>query len=137
MDTYVMADDILLCIDEICAKLDICKATVYNLIHRKAFPAPLQIGYRTSRWKKSEIDTWLAEQPQGLRKPAKQIPIKQQATATVPAKKTAATAIPEATRQNGCSMKKGTLPPAVLGKVRFIPRPAGVRKVAAQGTHVA
>ena len=36
------------------------RSRIYDLIARDGFPAPIKIG-KSSRWVKSEIDTWLSK----------------------------------------------------------------------------
>lgn len=37
------------------------KPTVYNMIKRGAFPAPIKLGQKASGWLVSEVQNWIAE----------------------------------------------------------------------------
>jgi predicted DNA-binding transcriptional regulator AlpA len=50
---------------EIVATVKISRAHLHALVREKRFPAPaLRIGPRYTRWKASDVQTWLAD-PQG------------------------------------------------------------------------
>lgn len=44
---------------ETCEYLNLSDSTIYRLRKDNVFPEPLQIGPRTIRWKKTDIDNWL------------------------------------------------------------------------------
>ena len=43
--------------------LKVSRSTVRRMWWRKQFPAPVQVGV-LNRWRRSDVETWLAEQPQ-------------------------------------------------------------------------
>ena len=59
-----MGDDRLLRIDELCELLQTSKASVFNWTKQGLMPSQIKIG-RSSRWRVSEIEAWLAERPRG------------------------------------------------------------------------
>ena len=53
----------LLSVDEVAAKLGVCRASVYNLSKNSAitgFPLQYKLG-KTARWGQDDVDQWLAE----------------------------------------------------------------------------
>ncbi|MDE2623741.1 MAG: AlpA family phage regulatory protein [Betaproteobacteria bacterium] len=52
----------LLEIGEVMKMVNISKSQIYQLMHDKAFPAPLKLG-RASRWKLSSILEWIGSCP--------------------------------------------------------------------------
>ena len=56
--------------DQVAARLDVQRQSVYNLVNRVAdFPKPVKVG-RASLWAEAEIDAWRAKHP-ARRKPQK------------------------------------------------------------------
>ena len=55
-------EDSLLTMDDVTALLRVHRATVYSLMRRGKFPAPLKLGHGI-RWRQSAIDTWLDSLP--------------------------------------------------------------------------
>lgn len=51
----------LLTAEEVCKALKISRATLYNLISRKAFPPGIRQG-RKMYWPKTDLDVYLAKQ---------------------------------------------------------------------------
>lgn len=38
-----------------------CKASIYNMIKRGEFPAPIKLGPKASGWLVNEVQGWIAE----------------------------------------------------------------------------
>lgn len=57
---FAMGENILLSMKDITAHSNLSDKHFYALIKRGLFPRPLKIG-RSSRWRKSEYETWLDE----------------------------------------------------------------------------
>ncbi len=55
-------ENIVLTDGEVASLLKVSKATVRRLWWRGEMPAPVKIGC-VNRWRKSDIDQWLANQP--------------------------------------------------------------------------
>jgi excisionase family DNA binding protein len=55
-------EDVVLTDGEVAALLKVSRATVRRMWWRKQLPAPIQVGV-CNRWRKSDIDQWLANQP--------------------------------------------------------------------------
>ena len=75
-----MTEEKLETIDWLCEYLKIPKATAYGWIHRKKIPA-ICISRKMVRFRKSDIDNWIANRTQGanlqaapMQKPAPQSP---------------------------------------------------------------
>ena len=49
----------LLSVKEVCAKVGVCRTTVYARMAAKTFPTPLKIGAKTVRWRADEIDAFI------------------------------------------------------------------------------
>lgn len=49
----------LLRIDEVKARVGICKSGIYAAVRNGKFPRPVKIGVRTSAWSEQEIDQWI------------------------------------------------------------------------------
>ena len=45
--------------------LNLHKSTIYRLIERKEFPAPIQLGPNSVGWLREEIEEWIASRPRG------------------------------------------------------------------------
>ena len=52
----------LLRLPQVLERVGLGKSSVYAMIHRKEFPAPIKIGDRISAWDSSAIDAWIEEQ---------------------------------------------------------------------------
>ena len=39
----------------------LCKASIYNMIKRGDFPAPIKLGPKASGWMVSEVQGWIAD----------------------------------------------------------------------------
>ena len=50
---------------ELEAKFDISKATIYRWTKAGKFPAAIHLGENMVRWKSSEIEAWIAEKESG------------------------------------------------------------------------
>lgn len=44
------------------------RTTIYRLVCKKTFPAPIKLGSRCVGWRRGSIDAWLAD-PSGYRAP--------------------------------------------------------------------
>lgn len=54
-----MPHDELLRIDEVLDRVALSKATLYRLVTRGGFPAPIKLG-RASAWRASDVAAWVA-----------------------------------------------------------------------------
>jgi prophage regulatory protein len=43
--------------------LNLHKSTIYRLIEKKEFPAPIQLGPNSVGWLREEIDEWIGSRP--------------------------------------------------------------------------
>lgn len=55
--------DRLLTIKQITAEIGISRSTIYRRIREGAFPKPVRIGPRATRWRESAIRVWVAGLP--------------------------------------------------------------------------
>ena len=62
METVHTTPDSLLQLPDLTRRFRLSKSTIYELIQRGEFPAPLKIGARASRWRESEVSAWMAAQ---------------------------------------------------------------------------
>ena len=46
---------------QICARLSIARATINKWQETRKFPLPIKIGNYCNRWRKTEVDSWVAE----------------------------------------------------------------------------
>ena len=46
---------------QLIAEINISRATIYRLLRNGAFPKPIRIGPRSTRWLESDIKAWLAD----------------------------------------------------------------------------
>jgi prophage regulatory protein len=44
-------------------KVALRKTTIYDLIKRGLFPAPIRLGLRSVGWRQGDIEGWLASRP--------------------------------------------------------------------------
>ena len=51
----------LLRIAEVSAVVGLCGSTIYALAAVGSFPRPIRLSYRCSRWRASEVLTWLEQ----------------------------------------------------------------------------
>lgn len=58
-ETVSYAGDTLLKLTDVCARTSMGKTSIYRKIDQGTFPAPVQVGPKMVRWKKSEIDAWI------------------------------------------------------------------------------
>lgn len=54
-------------IEELEKRIGVRKSSIYALIRRGEFPAPVQLLDRASGWLDSDIDAWLKSRPRGVR----------------------------------------------------------------------
>ena len=45
------------------AACGISRSTIYEMIRRDEFPAPVKLGVRAVGWRRSDIEAWLASRP--------------------------------------------------------------------------
>jgi prophage regulatory protein len=43
------------------------RSTIYELVQKGAFPAPVNLGPRTVAWPSNEVDTWIVQRLAGPR----------------------------------------------------------------------
>ncbi len=55
-------EDVVLTDGEVADLLKVSRSTVRRMWWKQLLPAPIKIG-TINRWRRSEIETWLAEQP--------------------------------------------------------------------------
>ena len=46
---------------DICARLSIARSTINRWQETRHFPLPVKIGNHCNRWRKAEVDSWIAE----------------------------------------------------------------------------
>ena len=54
--------DLLRC-SEVVERFGVSKTQLYRLIRSGHFPSPIRIGERSVRWRRADLDRWLATQP--------------------------------------------------------------------------
>lgn len=54
----------LMTLNDLISELQLSRCTIYRMIKRDGFPAPLKYG-RASRWKKSEVEHYITNQLKG------------------------------------------------------------------------
>lgn len=54
----------LLRIKEVCQRVGLCRASVYNMVRRNDFPAPVQVGAQAVRWRSEDIEKWCETRPE-------------------------------------------------------------------------
>lgn len=52
------SQEIFLRIRSVSAKVGLARSTIYMLIQRGDFPAPIKLGGRASAWSSSEVEQW-------------------------------------------------------------------------------
>lgn len=52
--------DSYMSVKDLCAYLNVARSTIYRWQALGMFPKSICLGCRTARWKKSDIDKWLA-----------------------------------------------------------------------------
>ena len=121
-------------IQGLCQRYDIKLSTVYHWIKSRGFPNPLKFG-RLSRWRSEDVVTWeaglcqeIASAPESRVTAVKVEMAKRKNARSANTAKATAAGIPEKARQNGCNIKKATIPSAAAGKIRLLPRPVITRK---------
>ncbi len=55
--------DCILRIGEVARRVGLARATLYRLIARGDFPAPVRLGLRASGWRLSEVLEWVQTRP--------------------------------------------------------------------------
>ena len=48
----------LLTLKDVCALVSLSRSTIYGLVKAGKFPAPLQVGKRSVRWRRIEVERW-------------------------------------------------------------------------------
>ena len=61
MTTQAPTANTLIKCHEIQADFTLSRATIYRWMKEGKFPKPIHLGTNMVRWKKSDIDNWLAE----------------------------------------------------------------------------
>lgn len=54
--------DALLKVKDTCALVGMCAASVYRKVREGAFPKPVKIGTRCTRWRSGDVRKWINEQ---------------------------------------------------------------------------
>ena len=49
--------------NDICNRLSIARSTINKWQETRKFPLPIKIGNYCNRWRKAEVDSWIAENP--------------------------------------------------------------------------
>jgi prophage regulatory protein len=57
----------LLRLPAVLARVGYSRSTLYGLIARGAFPAPIRLGARASAWPSDEVDSWIQQRIQHSR----------------------------------------------------------------------
>lgn len=55
------APTIILPIDEVKRRVGLSKSTIYDLVRKEEFPAPVQLTKNRVGWLESEVEDWIAE----------------------------------------------------------------------------
>ena len=55
----------LMTLNDLISELQLSRCTIYRMIKRNGFPAPLKYG-RSSRWQKSEVEQFILKQTRGI-----------------------------------------------------------------------
>lgn len=58
---------VVLKLNEVAQRVALRKSSIYALIKRGEFPAPLHLTGAAVGWLESEIDQWIANRPRGVR----------------------------------------------------------------------
>ncbi|KAF1717913.1 transcriptional regulator [Pseudoxanthomonas yeongjuensis] len=51
----------LIRLPEVIARCGVGRTTIYEMINRVEFPAPVKIGPRSSAWPQNEVDRWIED----------------------------------------------------------------------------
>jgi prophage regulatory protein len=62
VDDYQCLGQRVLTLAEVVAKVGAGKSTIYAMISRGEFPAPIKLSIRKSGWILSEVDSWIDQQ---------------------------------------------------------------------------
>lgn len=60
--TTTTQSPLLLSANELIAKLNLSKTTIYDLLKKGQFPKPFIQKHRCTRWRASDIENWLLQQ---------------------------------------------------------------------------
>jgi prophage regulatory protein len=71
MATQVQPALIVLRRKQVEARTGLCRSTIYARVAAGAFPTPIRLGARAVGWIEHEIETWLQDQVQNSRNPAR------------------------------------------------------------------
>lgn len=63
METELVRDRKVLSIREVVSRVGLSRSTIYEMIRRGEFPAPIELGPNRVGWLSDEIDAWLATRP--------------------------------------------------------------------------
>ena len=55
----------LLRLPDVISTTQLSKASVYRLIIEAGFPRPLRVGLKAVRWRRDEVEAWLASRERG------------------------------------------------------------------------
>ena len=55
----------LLRIGAVMARTGVARSTIYWLIKNGRFPAPVKLSERSSAWRSSDVDAWIADRSNG------------------------------------------------------------------------
>jgi prophage regulatory protein len=48
----------MLTVDQVCAMVELSRASIYNMMKKQLFPAQVKIGQRCARWRLSDLISW-------------------------------------------------------------------------------
>ena len=51
----------LMTLKEVCARVGVCRTTIYNRIAERQFPQPVKVGSKSVRWRSDEIDEYIEQ----------------------------------------------------------------------------
>jgi len=57
-------NDSLVTYKDIQKTLKLSKNTIFRMVKKQAFPAPIRLNHKIVRWKMSDIQTWIKSQEQ-------------------------------------------------------------------------
>lgn len=62
---------VVLKLNDVAQRVALRKSSIYALVKRGEFPAPLHLTDSAVGWLESEIDQWIANRPRGVRQGAR------------------------------------------------------------------
>lgn len=60
---FLMAENKLLTLSEVCELVGLSHTSIHRLRVEGDFPVPVRLGRATIRWRRGEVEKWLASRP--------------------------------------------------------------------------